>query len=92
MALRPIAMVGRHKPEQTAWGALSFATRRAIASGVGTPLRRCSAGSEAFEVRVVQGGECLGFALEAGDPVGIASEQRGQDLDRDITIQLRVPR
>ena len=39
------------------------------------------------DVRVVQGGERLGLALEAGDPFGISGERRRQDLDRDITIR-----
>ena len=41
---------------------------------------------------MVQRGECLGPALEAGNPVGISSERLPLDLDRDITIQLRIPR
>ena len=44
------------------------------------------------DVGMVQRREGLGFALEAGDPVGVTGERCGQDLDCDITIQLRVPR
>ena len=34
----------------------------------------------------------LAFALEAGNPFGIAGERRRQRLDRDVTIELRIPR
>ena len=41
---------------------------------------------------MIQRGERLRFALEAREPVGIACEGVGQDLDRDIAIQLRIAR
>ncbi len=41
---------------------------------------------------MVQRSERLGLALEAGNPIRISSERLRQDLDRHITIQLRVPR
>ncbi len=44
------------------------------------------------DMGVVQCGEGLGFALEAGNPVGISGERRGQHLDRDIPVELRIPR
>ena len=44
------------------------------------------------DVRVVQRSDGLGFALEAGNPVGIPGERSGQHLDRDISIQLRIRR
>ena len=31
------------------------------------------------------------FALESREPIGIGSEQVGQDFDRDVAIELRVP-
>ena len=34
----------------------------------------------------------FGFALEAGEPVGVGGERRRQDLDRDLALQLRVGR
>ena len=42
------------------------------------------------DVRVVQGGERLGFAREPGQPIGIIRERVRQDLQRDIAIELRV--
>src|SRR5580765_5596374 len=41
---------------------------------------------------MVERGEELGFAFEAGDAIGIDSEEFRQDLQRDIAIQLRVAR
>ena len=32
------------------------------------------------------------FALESREPIGIGSEQVGQDFDRDVALELRVPR
>ncbi len=37
-------------------------------------------------------GEDLGLALKAGEPLGIGGEGVGQDLQRDIAIELRVAR
>ena len=34
----------------------------------------------------------LRFALEAREPIGVGRERVGQDLDRDVAIQLRVAR
>jgi hypothetical protein len=39
---------------------------------------------------MIQGREELRFALEAGQPIGIASEDVGQDLERDVTPEPRV--
>ena len=47
---------------------------------------------DARDVRMVQRGEGLGFAREPRQAVGIMRERFGQDLDRDVTIQLRVAR
>ena len=44
------------------------------------------------DVRMVQRGECLRFAGEASQPLGVRREQFGQDLDRDAAIELRVTR
>ena len=41
---------------------------------------------------MIEGGERLRFALEAREPVGVVREGLGQNLDRDLTIQLRVAR
>ena len=42
------------------------------------------------DVRMVQGRERLGFAREPRQPIGIACERVGQDLERDVTIEVRV--
>ena len=34
----------------------------------------------------------LRFALEPREPIGVGGERLGQDLDRDVAIQLRVAR
>src|SRR4030095_8348459 len=44
------------------------------------------------DVQMVQRGQGLGLALKPRNPLGVAGERRGQDLDRDGAIQLRVPR
>ena len=44
------------------------------------------------DVGVVQRGEDLGFAPEAGHPVTVERERFGQDLHRDVATQLRIPR
>ncbi len=44
------------------------------------------------DVRMVERGQHLRFTLEASQPLGVVHEGVGQDLQRDITIQLRVPR
>ena len=44
------------------------------------------------DVGMIQRGEDLGFALEARQPIGVVRERFGQDLDRDVAIQLRVAR
>ena len=45
---------------------------------------------DAGDVRVIQRREGLGFTLEAGEPISVVRERLGQDLDRDVAIQLRV--
>ncbi len=44
------------------------------------------------DVRMVQGGEHFRFALKARQPIGVSRERRRQDLDGDLTLQLRVGR
>ena len=43
-------------------------------------------------VGVVQGSEELGLALEASQTFGVGGEILGQDLDGDITLELRIAR
>ncbi len=42
------------------------------------------------DVGVIQGGQCLGFALESRDPFRVSRKRLGKDLDGDVAIQLRV--
>jgi hypothetical protein len=42
-------------------------------------------------VGVVEGGQQLRFALEAGDTLGIVRKDIGQELQGDITLKPRVP-
>ncbi len=42
------------------------------------------------DVRVVQRGQQLGFALEAGEPLGIGGERLGQHLDRHLAVERGV--
>ena len=44
------------------------------------------------DVGMVQRGEHLRLALEAGEAFGIVGERLGQDFDRDVAIELRVAR
>ena len=41
---------------------------------------------------MVQRREHLRFALKPGEAIGIAGERVGQDLQRDVAIQLRIAR
>jgi hypothetical protein len=43
-------------------------------------------------MRMVQGGEELGFALEAREPLGVISDDGEPHLDRDIVVQPRIAR
>ena len=43
-------------------------------------------------LRMVERREDLRFALEPREPIGIAGEGVGQDLQRDVAIELRVAR
>ena len=43
------------------------------------------------DVRMVERRENLGFALESSQPLRVLSELLGQDLDGDVTPELRVP-
>ena len=42
------------------------------------------------DVRMVERREHLRFALEPREPVGIGRPEIGQDLDRDVAMELRV--
>ncbi len=44
------------------------------------------------DVRMIQGGEDFGFALKPSEPIVVSSERGWQNLDRDLTLQLRVGR
>jgi len=43
-------------------------------------------------IRMIQGGESLGFTREARQAIGIVRQRLGQDLDRHVTIELGVAR
>ena len=45
---------------------------------------------EDCNVRVIEGGEDPGLALEAGVALGVRSEVLGQGFERDLTAELRV--
>ena len=42
------------------------------------------------DVRMVQRGEYLGFALEAGQPIGIARERSGRTFSATSRFSLRI--
>ena len=42
------------------------------------------------DVGMIEGGECFRFALEPREPFGVARERLRQNLQRNVTIQLRV--
>ena len=44
------------------------------------------------DVGVIEGRERVGFAGESREPFGITGEELGQDLERDVAIELGVPR
>ena len=44
------------------------------------------------DVRMVQRREGLGFACESSEPFGVTREESRQNFDRDVTIELGVPR
>jgi hypothetical protein len=44
------------------------------------------------DVGVVERGEDLGFALEAGEPLGVRGERGRKELDRDVATEGRVGR
>ena len=47
---------------------------------------------DAADVRMIQRGEHLRFALKSREAFGIGDERLGQDLDRDRAIELRIAR
>ena len=42
------------------------------------------------DVRMVQRRQCLGFTLEAGQPLGIVRNGVGEDFDRDLPTQVGI--
>ena len=52
--------------------------------------RRALEAVDVGDVRVVERGEQLRLALEAGEALRVGGEGRGQDLDRDLAPELRV--
>ena len=42
------------------------------------------------DIRMIQRGERPGFALEPREALGILRERLRQDLDRDLTAQVRI--
>ena len=52
--------------------------------------RRALEAVDVGDARVVEGGEDLRLALEAGQPIGIGGEGLGKQLDRDVAAELRV--
>ena len=44
------------------------------------------------DVRVIERGQDLGFALEPGEPIGVSGERRGKHLERDLALQIHVGR
>ena len=44
------------------------------------------------DVRMVEGREQAGLALESSEPIGIARHRLEQDLDRDVSTECRVVR
>jgi hypothetical protein len=48
-------------------------------------------GVDVNDVGMVESGESLGLALEAGQPVGVRGEVGRQDLERHLAVQGRIP-
>ena len=44
------------------------------------------------DIRMTDGSERFGFALEAGQAIGIGGKVRRQRLDRDVAAELRIAR
>ena len=44
------------------------------------------------DMRVIQRGEDFGFALKTRQSIGISGQRRREDLESDLTLQLRVRR
>src|SRR2546428_12535795 len=44
------------------------------------------------DMRMIERGEALRFASEAGDPIGIVKKALGQEFERDVATELRVAR
>ena len=44
------------------------------------------------DVGMIQRGEGLGFTLEASQAIRVVRKRLGEDLDRDVAVQLRIAR
>ena len=53
-------------------------------------MQRWNGAADCGDVGMIQRSESLGFTLEAREPIGVVGEGFGEDLDRDVAIQLRV--
>ena len=72
----------------------SLRQRRTVDQLHDEKLRRLRAlqAVERRDVRMIERGEELSFALEAGKPFGIGREGVRQDLQRDLAPELRIAR
>ena len=73
----------RDHGRELAWH--QFHHQRATGTGFDQSMDDC-------DVRMIQRGQHLGFAVEARKPLRIAGEGLWQNLDRDLALQLRVAR
>ena len=39
---------------------------------------------------MIQGGQRLRFTLQASQPIGVMGDRFGEDLDRNVAVELRV--
>ena len=70
-------------------GVSGFLTAGALAKVVSRTLLHAV---DLGDVRMVQRREHFGFALKPREPFGILRERIGQDLQRHLALQLRIPR
>ena len=59
---------------------------RHVRSDEGADVLRFFDAVDRSDVRMIQGGKHLGFALEAGEPIGIERERLRQNLQRDVAV------
>ena len=64
--------------------------QRAPLREASVPSRKVDDAVDVRDVGVADRGERLRFTREAGQPLGIGGEEVGQDLDRDVAIELRI--